>query len=997
MRTTQLSRLASLCFAALAIVASVDSLSRAADQSAVAAPTSPFKRLIVVPEKATLAGARSTQGLRIIAEYADGILRDVTEQAEYRSTNPVVAEVSETGLVTPQTNGSVQITAKYHDTEVTANITIGKIDDHAYSFRNDVLPVLEKLTCNQMGCHGSPKGKKRLQLSLFSADPQKDYLQLADKQKKLVDPAEPARSWMLLKAICEEDHGGGNLTDEGTPEYNLLVDWIKNGAPEGPANDREIVRVDVYPAERRMVPGEKQRLLVEAYYNDGTMRDVTDLASFKSDEEAVAKALPSGVVEGTGFGEAIVMVSYSGKLSTSRVISSQVAKVPFPQIATTNKIDEHVLAKLKSLNILPSEVAGDSEFLRRVYLDVIGMLPTADEARAFLADNRPDKRARVIDELLARPEYADYYALKWGDVLQINRNEPAQLQEKGMWAFYRWVWEAIDQNKPMDKFVHEILTARGSGYRNGPANFFRVGEGPQGMAEHASTAFLGVRLDCAHCHNHPFEQFTLIDNLGMAAFFTKVKIKRSSEQDEEIVYLADNGSIKNPDTNQVAMLKFLGVEELSANEKLAADKTEAERVAADVLAKAKVAASKSASDKAAADKTAGAKRVADKNTALTKAKEQLAIAKKAAEQATTELAAAEKDAAERTESSKADAAKIVTAKQSAKQAKAKLLADAQAAVDRATADKTAVEKAADEQNAANNAAVSKANAEKSAADKDLNAKTAAARAAAAALTSAENDGDPRAKLAAWIASPENPWFAKHMANRVWTWLLGRGIIDEPDDFRSTNPASNPPLIDHLAKEFIRTGYDMKAMFRLVLNTRTYQLTARPNNWNKHDHIYYSHANLKRLSAEQLATSISEVTGIAEKYPGLPLGTRATQLPDVSMRSEFLDLFGRPKRATPVESERTCDTHIGQSLQMISSDYIASKLRDNAGRVAKLAASQQSFAEKIDELYLMTLARFPTDSERQVILAQPIDDKQVREKLEDLAWVLMNTKEFLFNH
>ncbi|HND51868.1 MAG TPA: DUF1549 domain-containing protein, partial [Pirellulaceae bacterium] len=604
---------------ALALAGLTPSTARllAADAALAAGNTSPanashakLARITIHPEKALLAGERTRQGLRVTGEFADGSQRDITADCQFASADSNIAQVTAQGLVTPKADGEVKVTATVQGMSATAALTVQRCGERAYSFRNDVLPVIEHLTCNQMGCHGSPKGKKRLQLSLFSADPHKDYLQLTDKQKKLVDPASPAESWMLLKAICQEDHGGGVLTEEGSPDYNLLLDWIKQGAPEGSTNDAEIVRVDVYPAERRMLPGEKQRLLVEAHYSDGTMRDVTDLASFKSDEEAVAKATATGVVEATGYGEAVVMVTYSGRLTTSRVISSQPSKTPYPEVPTNNKVDELALAKLKSLNIVPSELCSDSEFIRRVYLDVTGVLPTPDQVRAFLADTTADKRKRVIDELLQRPEYADYFTVKWGDIFQINRAEPARLDDKGMWAFHRWLWDALDRNMPMDQFVREILTSRGSGYRNGPVNFFRVGEGPQGMAEHASTAFLGVRLDCAHCHNHPFEQFTLIDNLGMAAFFTKVKLKRSAEQDEEIVYLSDTGSIKNPDTNEIAAAKFLGGAELAGKERAAARTADAEKAAAEKIAAAKSAAAKAASDKAQADKTANDKRIA---------------------------------------------------------------------------------------------------------------------------------------------------------------------------------------------------------------------------------------------------------------------------------------------------------------------------------------------------------------------------------------------------
>jgi Protein of unknown function (DUF1553)/Protein of unknown function (DUF1549)/Bacterial Ig-like domain (group 2) len=1053
----------------------------AADQTDAKPPAAKLKRITLSPDKIVLTGSRNTQGLRVTGEYSDGTFRDLTGECKFGSADTAIAEVSEKGVVHPKANGAVTITATFQKANASTPLTVTRVEDKSYNFRHDVLPVLSRWGCNEMGCHGSPKGKKRLHLSLFSAKPHKDYLEIVDKKKKLIDPSDPDQSLLLLKAIGDEEHGGGDLAYPDTPEYDLVADWIRNNAPEGSEDAPELVSVNVSPSERDMLPGDKQRLLVEAYYSDGSMRDVTELASFKSNEEAVASVNDMGLVKGTGYGGAIFMIGYGSKLTTSRVTSSQPLTVEFPEVPINNKVDELVLAKLRTLNVIPSELCTDFEFLRRAYLDVIGALPTAEEARAFLTDTNPDKRKYLIDALLERPEYADFYALKWGDVLQISRRAPAQLQDKGMWTYYRWLWDAIDQNKPMDQFVHEVLTARGSGYRNGPANFFRVGEGPQGMAEHASTAFLGVRLDCAHCHNHPFEQFTLIDNLGMAAFFTTTRIKRSQEQDEEIIYIADSGSIKNPETNKPASPKFLAGVELAAAEKAAAAIADDEKAAADKIAAqttavakaaiakakavkaandklvatktavakkaidasasaravatkavaevaaakkdaaAKVQAAKAAADKIVADKVAAAKvatdqaavlqAAADKAATEVKAEEanteKVAAAKKAAElstaaklaadKASADVAAAQKEVPVKTQVAKAAADKIVAAKEGVAKTATDKAAAMKLAADKANVDKAAAQKVAADQATANNAVVAKANGEKSAAAKIAAVKTAAAKSAAAAVVAVETTGDLRAKLADWIASPENPYFSKHMANRVWTWLVGRGIVDEPDDFRSTNPASNPELLDYLANEFVSSGYDMKAMFRLILNSRTYQLSAEPNQWNKHDRIHFSYYGLKRLTAEQLADAICQVTGVDEKYAGLPLGTRATQLPDVSMRSEFLDLFGRPKRATPVESERTCDTHIGQSLQMISSEYMARKLRDNNGHAAKLAASGKSFPEVVDELYLSTLSRFPTDAERQVILSQPIIDAQRREKIEDLAWVLMNTKEFLFNH
>ena len=1032
MRTRWTLSWASLMFLSAALVVPA---AQAAD--AVPAPKAKLLRVTLDPSKIVLAGARSKQGLRVTGEYSDGTFHDLTEQSQFRTANKAVADVSAEGLIQPHANGSATMTAAVGGMEVSSSLTITRFEDASYNFKTDVLPVISRIGCNEMGCHGSPKGKKRLALSLFSANPHADYLQITDAKKKLLDPEDPENSWFLLKAIGDEEHGGDDRTDTEAPEFALLADWIKNKHPEG-TETRKLVRIEVLPKSRIWTPGNKLRLLVEAYYSDGTMRDVTELSHFKSNEEAAATVDNMGRSEASGFGEAIVMVSYGGHLGTSRLTAAQLADVPFPDVVTNNRIDELMLAKLRKLNIIPSGLSTDAEFVRRIYLDVLGVLPTIKEAKAFLADKNPEKRKLLIDALLERPEHADFFALKWGDILQINRNNPARLQDKGMWAYYRWVWDSLYENKPMDAFVHELLTARGSAYRVGPANFFRVGEGAQGMAEQASTVFLGMRLDCAHCHNHPFERFKLADNLGMASFFSRVRIKRTQEFDEEVIYLTDSATIRNPETNTNVTPKFLGGVELYA-EKLAADAATAETVAAQKIAAAKAktlqtaaakanatkattakavakaaatakttaaafATVKAAADKALAEKTAADKAVTEKATAAKAAADKAASAKAAIAAANAENAAAAKAAADKAaaEAKKANAAKVAAEALAAKKATAHKTAAAKAASAKAAADKANVAKVAAEQTAAKAATAAqvvldKLNAEKTGADKVVAAHALVAKQLAEKAALVKTSDDPREDLAKWIASPENPYFARHMANRVWCWLLGRGIVHEPDDFRSTNPPSNVELLDYLGEEFVKSGYDMRHIFRIVLNSRTYQLSSTPNKWNKEDRIHFSYYRLKRLSAEQLADAISNITGVQQKYSGLPLGTRATQLPDISMRSEFLDLFGRPKRATPVESERTSVTHIGQSLEMISSEYLAGKLRSNSGWAAKLASSSMSPEEVLDEVYLASISRYPTQQEKDVILAEPITAEKRREKFEDLLWVLLNTKEFLFNH
>ncbi|MCA9058735.1 MAG: DUF1549 domain-containing protein [Planctomycetaceae bacterium] len=1032
----------------------------AADESSAPVPqTSAAAAAAIVelrmdPPNVVLSGLRNAQGLRITATDTDGRIHDVTDQCSFTSSDPDTADVSESGLVTPRRNGTVTIVATLGDKRTSATITTGNAEHTGYNFRNDVLPVMENLGCNQMGCHGSPKGKKRLQLSLFSADPQEDFRQLTQADKEFLNGEAPDRSWLLLKAICEEDHGGGDLTAEGDPAYNVMLEWIRQGAPEGAAADPTLLRIDVSPTERTMIPGEKQHLLVEAHYSDGSMRDVTDLAWYRSSESAVAKIDEHGQLEVAAYGETIVLVRYGGMVASCQITAAQPAAVPYPELPQFNRIDELVDAKLRSLNIIPSGICSDEEFVRRVYLDVTGLLPTSAEVRRFLTDQSPNKRAALIDDLLERPEYADFYAIKWGDILQINRDEPARLQDKGMWVYYRWLWNALDSNMPMDQFTRELLTARGSAYESGPANFFRVGEGAQGMAEHASTVFLGVRLDCAHCHNHPFEQYTLDDNLGMAAFFSQVRSKRTQEQDEEIIYTADSGSVSHPDTKQRSSPMYLGGMLLAPAEKSAVAEADATKSSADQ----QLAEATRAAEDAAAKLTAHQKQAESKLTEARKAVEEADARLKAAREAMDRDQAAVA-AAQRTET---DATTRVGQAAQVMQEAEKAVADADAllngvsdaaaaetaaAAQKAAADQMAAARAQMEQaerelaaaaervilcrkhesesaarlDAATSAAtdrsdelktlttdltsttdnlrttVNTCNVTKSNATKEASRLAAIHRKAVADLTTAETTGDLRSHLVDWMVAPENPWYARNMSNRVWAWLMGRGIVNEPDDFRSTNPPSNAELLDYLAESFLQSGYDTKAMFRLILNSRTYQTTSTPNEWNRDDAIHYSHYHLKRLMAEQLAEAISQATDVPERYAGLPLGTRATQLPDVSMRSEFLDLFGRPKRATPVESERTCETHIGQSLQMISSEFMAAKLRSNDGLAAKLAASELPPEQAVDELYLTTLSRYPTTDERAMIFATPIEQTQRREKLEDLLWVLMNTKEFLFNH
>lgn len=792
-------------------------------------------RLSIDPEKIVLTGARATQQLLVTGLFEDGSAHDLTNQCRYESSAPKIVDISEKGVLRPVADGSATVTARRGRVAASLTVTVVNAADRSYDFAHDVLPIISRLGCNQMGCHGSPKGKKDLHLSLFGAEPDADYRALTRAGTvPLLDSNKPAESLLLRKALGDAKHGGGAITTEDDPQYRLLADWVAHGAPRGNKETVKLSRLAVYPRDRVLSPKAEQPLLVEAIYSDGSTRDVTALAGFVSTDDQVA-GLANGVAKAGGCGEAVIIITFAGQTAVSRLIVPQAMTAPFPQVPSTNRIDDLVFAKLRKLNVPPSELSNDAEFLRRVYLDVIGLLPTPEEARAFLSDSKPDKRARLIDSLLQRPEYTDMWTLKWCDLLRVNRGFPVNLQEKGMTAYHKWVHDSIAANKPMDRFVRELLTAEGSGYEVGPANFFRVTKDPQGMAEQTAALFLGVRLDCAHCHNHPFEQITWDDNYGLSAFFTRVKIKRTKMKDEEVITLAETGSIRHAGTNQVVKPRLL--------------------------------------DGNVVKEPAGSK------------------------------------------------------------------------------------------------------GEKGKPPPDL-----------------------RLPLANWITSAENPYFARNLANRVWFWLLGRGLVHEPDDFRSTNPPSNPELLDFLAGEFRRSGCDMKHLFRIILNSRTYQLSSRTNRANESDQLHSSHYHLRRLSAEQMLDAISQATGSAEKFAGLPAGTRAVQLPDGNVRSPFLDVFGRPKRAVTCECERSAEAHVGQSLLMVCSDQLEAKLGSPDGRVAALIKAKKSDEDVVEELYLATLSRFPTAVEKAravACLAGPTGQR--RERAQDLLWVLLNTKEFQFNH
>jgi hypothetical protein len=781
----------------------------------------------IAPAESTLSGRRATRQLLVTATDADGSVRDLTRVLEWISLDPAVAVVNAKGRVEPRGNGGATIVARRGSVEVRATVKVeGMEQPRPVSFRRDVIPAFSQAGCNMGACHGTPTGKGGFRLSLRGYLPDQDYNTLSrEAGGRRVNPLAADTSLLLRKPLGQIPHEGGLRLVRGSKTFEFLHDWIAEGAkddPDAPA----ALRLEIQPGARVLnAPARSQQVAVVVHLADGTTRDVTPICYYDSSNPEIATVDAEGHVVFKNRGEVAVIAHYLDLVANLRL--THLVEVPGFQAAEVpqdNVIDRAVFAKLNRMRISPSEPCTDAEFLRRVTLDATGVLPTPAEVEAFLADPAPaaGRRARVVDRLLARPEFHDFWTLKFADILRSNGR---LIQPKGTYVFNRWIREQLERNVPMDRFVRELLTAEGSAMRNPAANYYRISRDPENSVETTAQLFLGVRIQCAKCHNHPFERWTQDDYYGFAAFFSRVKQKNGPLPDDEVVYTVGQGEVRQPRTGKVMKPKALG-------------------------------------------------------------------------------GPAFEDAA---------------------------------ATDR------------------------------------------------------------REALASWLTGPENPFFAKSLVNRVWFHLIGRGIVEPVDDFRDSNPASNDELLDGLTASFVRGGFDLKALIRTILNSRTYQLSAHTNELNADDAIYFSHAYTKLLPAEVLLDAISTVTGTVTPFDGLPKGARATQIPDGKMENPFLKTFGRPARELACECERESDSNLSQALQLIGGATVNGKLRDDNGRMAKLAKGDQTPEAIIRELYLVALAREPSATEVEAAVKHLTAAADRRQAVEDLGWVLINSKEFLFRH
>ena len=708
------------------------------------------------------------------------------------------------------------------------------------SFVNDVVPVLTKAGCNAGACHAKAgMGQNGFQLSLLGFEPQEDFEHLVKESRgRRVFAASPEQSLLLLKASGRLPHGGGVRLEQGSEGYVLLRSWISQGATFDQATAPRPVSLTVQPARQTIPVKGEQQLKVTARYADGRMRDVTALALYEANDRAMAETTESGRVKISDIpGNVAVMVRYQALAAVCNVaipLGAPVAQLP----PARNFIDQLVFANLKLLGIPPSPVCDDATFLRRVSLDLAGRLPTVAEAEAFLASKIPTKRDQLVDALLTTPDYADFFANKWTALLKNKRDAASDITAN--FAFHSWVRDSLLANKPYDRLVRELLAATGTIEGNPPVAWYKRVKQPTEQLEDVAQLFLGVRMQCAQCHHHPFERWSQHDYYSMSAFFSQIGRKPTATAGEDVIF-----------------------------HKRGVAQTENKKTKLPV-------------------KPAG-------------------------------------------------------------------LGDPTLDI--------------------------------------------------------PPDEDPRLRLADWMGNKANPFFAKALVNRYWKHFFKRGLIEPEDDIRDTNPPSNPELLDALAKHFVESGFDLKAVVRVITQSATYQLSATPNQHNGVDRQNFSHFYPRRMQAEVLLDSIDQLTGAKTDFADLPAGTRAIALPDNSYNrgSAFLKVFGRPEGASVCECERASSASLAQSLHLMNAADVKAKLATSGGRAERLAKADKPEAAKLRELYLAAFAREPQSHEQAVAeeyLARPREDAEGkplppaqarRLAYEDLLWALINTKEFLYNH
>ena len=779
----------------------------------------------VFPKAINLSNQRDRQSVVLQATYNDGVTIDVTANATFKLDHPNLASI-EGNTLHPKADGETTLHVTHEDTtlDVPVAITQAAVNPDI-SFRLDVMPIFMRAGCNTGSCHGSARGKDGFHLSLFGYDPAGDYSRITrELAGRRVNLALPAQSLLVEKSIGSVPHSGGKRFEKDAELYNTMTRWIEAGARDDETEVAKPVSLEILPRKAVLESGTSQHVTVRAHYSDGTDRDVTKLALFMSNNDVVAGINDEGSITAGQRGEAFVMARFA-----TFTVGSQVIVIPpnldytNPNTPANNYVDELVNEKLHHLRIVPSGLCSDEVFIRRAHLDIVGTLPEPDRVAAFVASDAADKREKLVDELLDRKEFVELWVMKWAELLQIRSGDQV-MSYKSALLYYNWLQSRIAENVPFNEIVQELLASTGGTFTSPATNYYQVERDTLKVAENVAQVFMGMRIQCAQCHNHPFDRWTMDDYYSFAAFFSQVGRKRTEDPRELIVFNSNRGEVQHPVSKQNMQPKFLG---------------------GDVP--------------------------------------------------------------------------------------------------------------------------------------DVSGK------------------DRREVMAKWLASPENPYFARNLANIVWAHFFGIGIIDPVDDVRVSNPASNPELLDELAKRFTEYNYDFKRLVRDICTSRTYQLSSQTNPTNELDTTNFSHASIRRIRAEVLLDAISQVTQTKNKFKGLPLGARAVQIADGQVSTYFLTTFGRAKRDTVCSCEVVMEPNLSQALHLLNGDTVNKKIKQ--GDVVKsMLAAGNTPQQVIDHLYRAALSREPTDAEREKLTAAFADyGDDTQQALEDIFWAVLNSKEFIFNH
>ena len=779
-----------------------------------------FSKLTVYPKEILLDNKRDYQIITVQAFHNDGTSKNILHEADIKIADTELCKF-ENGQFLPLKDGRTEAIISYLGQSEKIQIEVKNSQvDKVVSFNLDVMPVFTKAGCNTGGCHGASRGKDRFQLALFGYDPDGDYERLLNEfPGRRINLAVPADSMLLTKAVNAVAHTGGKLFETDSFEYKTLLEWLKNGAPKDKEDVKKAVSLEFFPKETVIQGKGSQNISVRVTYSDGTNRDVTNLTTYISSDSAVGFVNEKGILENKNPGEAHIMARFGTLTALTRVISLPENAPMVSGLKKNNYIDELVNLKLEKLRIQPSELCSDEVFIRRAFLDIVGKLPDEEDYHKFILDKSEGKRDRLVDELLQKPEFVDVWVMKWSELLQIRSNN--NFSYKSTLLYYNWLKKKLTENVPIDQIALDLLSSSGSTFKTPATSFYTIESDKLKLTENIAQIFMGTRIQCAQCHNHPFDRWTMNDYYSFSAFFAQFRTKSDEDKRAQIVYDSRRGGVSHPVTKKDMAPVFLG------------------GAPADV-----------------------------------------------------------------------------------------------------------------------------------------------------------KDRDRRRVFAEWLVSKDNPYFASSLSNRIWDQFFGRGITHPVDDARLSNPASNQELQDELAKKLTAYNYDFRKLIRDICTSRTYQLQSKTNDSNKMDEKNFSHANIRRIRAEMLLDSISQVTETKDKFKSLPLGSRAVEIADGQTSSFFLKTFGRASRETVCSCEVKMEPNLSQALHLMNGDTVMNKIKQ--GRfIDKLLEQKKSPEEIIRRLYIRCYSREIKDSELAKLVPIVNDSKDKRETLEDIFWALLNSKEFIF--